>query len=70
MVDQDCYSIDIVRQISAVRDGLQRVREELLQDDVAYCLEHAIASGDKSDQRLKIKELMSLTTTDMSGVWP
>ncbi len=68
MVDDDRYGIDIVRQISAVRDGLQRVRDELLRDHVAHCVEHAIASGDREDQRLKIRELMSLTTTDMSGV--
>ncbi|KJC56603.1 copper-sensing transcriptional repressor CsoR family protein [Bradyrhizobium sp. LTSPM299] len=70
MVDEDRYGIDIVKQISAVRDGLQRVRNELLRDHVAHCVEHAIAAGDKADQRLKIKELMSLTTTDMSGIWP
>ena len=59
-----------MKQISAVRDGLLRVRDELLRDHVAHCVEHAIATGDKADQRLKIKELMSLTTTDMSGIWP
>jgi len=68
MVDDDRYGIDIVRQISAMRDGLQRIRDELLRDHIAHCVEHAIASGDKEDQRLKIRELMSLTTTDMSGV--
>jgi DNA-binding FrmR family transcriptional regulator len=35
MVDEDRYGIDIVKQISAVRDGLQRVRDELLRDHVA-----------------------------------
>jgi len=70
MVDEDRYGIDIVKQISAVRDGLLRVRDELLRDHVVHCVEHAIATGDKADQRLKIKELMSLTTTDMSGIWP
>ena len=69
-MDDDRYGIDIVRQISAVRDGLQRVRDELLRDHVAHCVEYAIASGDKADQRLKMKELMGLTTTNMSGVWP
>jgi CsoR family transcriptional regulator, copper-sensing transcriptional repressor len=59
-----------VWQISAIRDGLQRVKDELLPDHVAHCVEDAIASGDKADQRLKIEELMGLTTTDMSGVWP
>jgi DNA-binding FrmR family transcriptional regulator len=70
MVDEDRYGIDIVRQISAIRGGLQRVKDELLRDHVAHCVEHAIVTGNKADQRLKIEELMSLTTTDMSGVWP
>ncbi|MEO8318717.1 MAG: metal-sensitive transcriptional regulator [Bradyrhizobium sp.] len=70
MVDEDRYSIDIVKQISAVQGGLQRLRDELVRDHVSHCVEHAIASGDKTDQRLKISELMSLTTTDMAGVWP
>jgi hypothetical protein len=32
MVDGDRYGIDIVRQISAVRDGLERVRDELRRE--------------------------------------
>ena len=69
-MDDDRYDIDIIRQISAVRDGLQLVRDELLRNHVARCVEHAIVTGNKADQRLKIEELMSLTTTDMSGIWP
>jgi CsoR family transcriptional regulator, copper-sensing transcriptional repressor len=58
MVDEDRYCIDIVTQISAVRAALRRVEEEVLRDHVAHCVEHAIASGDKADQREKIAELM------------
>jgi DNA-binding FrmR family transcriptional regulator len=60
MVDQDRYCIDIVTQISAVRAALRRVEEEVLRDHVAHCVEHAIASGDKADQREKITELMAV----------
>jgi DNA-binding FrmR family transcriptional regulator len=60
MVEEDRYCIDIVTQIAAVRAALRRVEEEALQDHVAHCVEHAIASGDKSDQRQKIAELMSV----------
>jgi DNA-binding FrmR family transcriptional regulator len=69
-MDDDRCGISIVRQISAVCDGLQRVGGELLRDHVADCVEHAMVTGNKADQRLKIKDLMSLTTTDMSGIWP
>lgn len=60
MVEQDRYCIDIVTQISAVRAALRRVEEEVLKDHVAHCVEHAIASGDKADQREKIAELMAV----------
>ena len=60
MVDEDRYCIDIVTQISAVRAALRRVEEEVLRDHVAHCVEHAITSGDKADQREKIAELMDV----------
>lgn len=60
MVDEDRYCIDIVTQISAVRSALRRVEEEILKDHVAHCVEHAINSGDKADQRRKIAELMEV----------
>jgi DNA-binding FrmR family transcriptional regulator len=60
MVDDDRYCIDIVTQISAVRTALRRVEEEILRDHVAHCVEHAISSGDKADQRRKIAELMEV----------
>jgi CsoR family transcriptional regulator, copper-sensing transcriptional repressor len=60
MVDEDRYCIDIVTQISAVRAALRRVEEEVLRDHVAHCVEHAIASGNKADQREKIAELMEV----------
>jgi DNA-binding FrmR family transcriptional regulator len=60
MVEEDRYCIDVVTQILAVRAALRRVEEEVLRDHVAHCVEHAIASGDKADQRQKIAELMAV----------
>jgi DNA-binding FrmR family transcriptional regulator len=60
MVEADRYCIDIVTQISAVRAALRRVEEEILRDHVAHCVEHAIKSGDKTDQRRKVAELMDV----------
>jgi DNA-binding FrmR family transcriptional regulator len=60
MVEEDRYCIDIVTQISAVRAALRRVEEEVLKDHVAHCVEHAISSGNKTDQRNKIAELMDV----------
>jgi CsoR family transcriptional regulator, copper-sensing transcriptional repressor len=60
MVEEDRYCIDIVTQISAVRAALRRLEEEILRDHVGHCVEHAIASGNKAEQRRKIEELMAV----------
>lgn len=60
MLDEDRYCIDVVTQIGAVRAALRRVEEEILRDHVAHCVEHAIASGDRTDQRRKVAELMEV----------
>jgi DNA-binding FrmR family transcriptional regulator len=62
MVDDDRYCIDIVTQISAVRAALRRLEEEILRDHVAHCVENAIASGNRADQRRKIEELMQVVS--------
>ena len=62
MVGDDRYCIDIVTQIAAARAALRRVEEEILRDHVAHCVEHAISSGDKADQRRKIAELMDVVS--------
>lgn len=60
MVEDERYCIDIVTQIAAVRAALRRVEEEILRDHVAHCVEHAIKSGDRADQRRKVAELMDV----------
>ena len=60
MVEEDRYCIDIVTQIGAVRAALRKVEEEVLRDHVGHCVEGAIASGNKSQQRRKIAELMNV----------
>ncbi len=60
MLEEDRYCIDIVTQISAVRAALRKVEEELLRDHVGHCVEHAIASGNKTEQRRKVAELMDV----------
>ncbi|MGE0752892.1 MAG: metal-sensitive transcriptional regulator [Variibacter sp.] len=60
MVEEDRYCIDIVTQLGAVSAALRKVEEEILRDHVAHCVEHAIASGDKREQRKKVAELMDV----------
>jgi DNA-binding FrmR family transcriptional regulator len=62
MIEEDRYCIDVVTQISAVRTALRRLEEQILRDHVAHCVEHAISSGNKADQRRKIEELMNVVS--------
>ena len=62
MVEDDRYCIDIVTQIAAARAALRRLEEEILRDHVGHCVEHAIASGNKAEQRQKIEELMAVVS--------
>ena len=60
MVDDDRYCIDVVTQLTAVRAALRRAEEEILADHAAHCVENAIASGNKAEQRRKVSELIDV----------
>ena len=60
MVDEDRYCIDILTQLQAVRAALARAESELLKDHLGHCIEGAIVSGDKAEQRRKAAELIHL----------
>ena len=60
MVEDDRYCIDVITQIAAIRAALRRVEEEILKDHVAHCVEHAIASGSREEQRQKVAELIDV----------
>jgi DNA-binding FrmR family transcriptional regulator len=62
MVEEDRYCIDIVTQIAATRAALRRLEEQILKDHVGHCVEHAINSGNKGEQRRKIEELMAVVS--------
>ena len=60
MVEDDRYCIDILTQLQAVRAALSRVETEMLKDHLGHCIEGAIVSGDKDEQRRKAGELIEL----------
>jgi CsoR family transcriptional regulator, copper-sensing transcriptional repressor len=60
MLEEERYCIDVVTQISAVRAALARVEDEIVKDHVRHCVEHAIAIGDKDEQRRKVAELVDV----------
>src|ERR1700722_2587371 len=59
MVEDDRYCVDVLTQINAVRAALQKVEEKILGDHVSHCVAAAFASGDVTDQRHKVEELIS-----------
>ena len=60
MVEEDRYCIDILTQVQAVRAALAKVETEILKDHLGHCIEGAIVSGDKDEQRKKAAELIEL----------
>jgi DNA-binding FrmR family transcriptional regulator len=60
MVEDDRYCVDILTQLQAVRAALSRVETEMLKDHLGHCIEGAIVSGDKDEQRRKAGELIEL----------
>ena len=60
MVEEDRYCIDVLTQIQAVRAALAKVETEMLRDHLGHCIEGAIVSGDKEEQRKKAAELIQL----------
>ena len=60
MVEEDRYCIEILTQVQALRAALAKVETELLKDHLGHCIEGAIVSGDKEEQRRKAAELIQL----------
>jgi len=60
MIKDDRYCIDVLTQLQAVRAALARVEMEMLKDHLGHCIEGAIVSGDKEEQRRKSAELIEL----------
>ena len=60
MVEEDRYCVDVLTQIAAVRAALKGVEKLVIDDHAAHCIEDALASGDRDDQRAKFMELVEL----------
>jgi DNA-binding FrmR family transcriptional regulator len=60
MVEDDRYCIDVLTQLQAVRAALAKVETEILKGHLGHCIEGAIISGDKDEQRRKASELVEL----------
>ncbi|WP_373635351.1 metal-sensitive transcriptional regulator [Yoonia sp. SS1-5] len=60
MVEEDRYCVDVLTQIAAVRAALKGVEKLVIDDHASHCIEDALASGDRDDQRAKFTELLEL----------
>jgi CsoR family transcriptional regulator, copper-sensing transcriptional repressor len=60
MVEEERYCIDILTQVQAVRAALAKVETEMLRDHLGHCIEGAIVSGNREEQRKKASELIQL----------
>ena len=59
MVECDRYCVDLLTQINAVRAALHKVEEKILHDHVSHCVADAFASGNVTEQRHKVEELIT-----------
>ena len=59
MVEDDRYCMDVLTQINAVRAALHKVEEKILGDHVSHCVADAFSSGNVTDQRHKVEELIT-----------
>jgi len=62
MVENDKYCVDILLQISAAQGALGQVGKIVLGRHIETCVSNALRSGDTSERRAKIDELMDVFT--------
>ena len=60
MLEEDRYCIEVLHQMQAVKSALSRAESELLKQHAAHCVEDAIATGNTTQQREKVAELLDL----------
>ena len=60
MLEDERYCIDILHQVQAIKSALAKVEDAILKDHAATCVDTAIASGNKVEQRKKFEELVEL----------
>lgn len=60
MIEEGRYCIDILQQFAAIEAALRSTRAQVLKIHAGHCVEGAIASGDKEDQKRKFAELVDL----------
>lgn len=60
MVDEDTYCMDILKQIKAVQQALERVSALTLENHLNTCVATAIRSDDEAEQERVVREIMDV----------
>lgn len=60
MMEDDRYCIEILQQFSAMEAALRSTKMKILEIHTHHCVEEALTSGSKADQKEKIAELVGL----------
>ena len=60
MIEDERYCVDILTQLRAARAALRRVEDSVLREHVEHCVAQAIRSGDPTEQRGKVDELLDV----------
>ena len=60
MVEDDVYCIEVIKQISAARAGLDRVARLLLENHVSHCFVEAVRAGDEDAAVAELMDTLAL----------
>jgi DNA-binding FrmR family transcriptional regulator len=60
MVDEDVYCMDILKQVKAVQQALERVGAMTLENHLNTCVSTAIRSKDAAEQERVVREIMDV----------
>jgi DNA-binding FrmR family transcriptional regulator len=67
MIEDRQYCIDILNQIHAVKGGLARVEEKILQKHFQHCVTTAIMESSEIEKQQKLDEILALINRTRRG---
>lgn len=60
MIEEDVYCMDILKQVKAVQQALERVSALTLENHLNTCVATAIRSDDEAEQGRVVREIMDV----------
>ncbi|MCP4165439.1 MAG: metal-sensitive transcriptional regulator [Chloroflexi bacterium] len=60
MVDEDVYCVDVMKQVKAVQNALERVNSQILTNHLNTCVTTAIRSDDEGERERVIGEIIQV----------